>query len=62
MFGVVQSSGAVTVYPFKTAIIAAEYRGSVARVSNLGKSFVSSTIVTSFLASKNFIVVGCATC
>ena len=58
MFGAIQSSGALTIYPFTDAINPEAKVGTMARESSIFQGFKSTTVLKTFFATRNLIVTG----
>ena len=62
MLGAIRSPGAITIHPFSFTIDTSIQEGVMEKDDSLETYLMSSAKITAFEATKNFLVVGCATC
>ena len=62
MIGAIRTQGALTIYAFSDAINAESMNGAMSRENGLSTSLLPTTEVSSFIATKGVLALGCATC
>ena len=62
MLGAIRTSGAITIHPFDFTIDPDEMLGVMTKDDNSQSYLLPSTEISVFKTSKEFLVVGCATC
>ena len=62
MLAAIKTPGAITIYSFESAINAQDSKGVMSRDETSQSFLFQSTLLTTFVTSKDFLVVGCATC
>ena len=62
MLGAIRTQGALTIYTFRQAINPDAMRGAMERDDGLQSSLLPTTEVSSFVATKGTLMVGCKTC